>query len=180
MKRFVFGALLAATMATPALADHWRGGYGGYYGNRYDRGYYGDRGGYRGRPSISFGFSTGYSRPYYGRPYYQPEYYAPPVYYAPRPVVVAPSYGYYQESYGGYDGGYDGGYPVEYAYREPPGAYYRDRGYRCRSSGAGAVLGAIAGGLIGNSVSGYYDRGIGTVAGAGVGAVVGDSVERSC
>jgi hypothetical protein len=179
MKRIILGALLAATIATPALADHWRGGYGGYRGDNYQRGYYREPGDYYRRPSISFGFSSGYAQPYYGQSYYQPEYYAPPVYYAPRPVVVEPAYGDDEGGYGGY-GGYDRGYPVEYSYREPPRAYYRDRGYRCHSSGAGAVLGAIAGGLIGNSVSGYYDRGIGTVAGAGLGAVVGDSVERSC
>lgn len=174
MKRIIIGALLAATAVSPALANHWRGdgdGYDrGYYRERHERDYYRDRG-YYGRPAYSCNYSYGYARPYY-RPAYNPYYYAPPVYYAPRPVVVAPAYGYYD------------GYPASYAYGGyedyAPAYAYRGSGYRCRSSGAGAVLGAIAGGLIGNSVSGYYDRGFGTVAGAGVGAVIGDSVERSC
>lgn len=176
MKQMIIGVLLAATASTPVLADHWRGdgyGYGrGNYRERHEHDYYRDRG-YYARPSYGYNFSYGYARPYY-RPAYTPYYYAPPVYYAPRPVIVEPDYGDY------------GGYPASYAYGGyddyAPAYAYRGGGYRarCHSSGAGAVIGAIAGGLIGNSVSGYYDRGIGTVAGAGVGAVVGDSVERNC
>ena len=106
--------------------------------------------GYYGRP---YYVGYGYYRPYpvYVRPYYPAYYYAPPVYYAPAYAYPAPAYGY-------------GAYPV----------------YRCRDTGGGAVLGAIAGGLIGAGVSHRYDRGFATVAGAGVGAAVGDSVERHC
>lgn len=166
MRHLVLGAILAASIATPALADwhdHGRGGYrGGYYG----------RPGYYVRPGYAYGYGRpyayGYGRPYYVRPYYgyAAPYYAPPppVYYTP-PVVVAPA-----PVYGGYGGvaypAYGGGYPQGYA-------------YRCGSSGGGAVLGAIAGGLIGNAAGNHYNRGATTVVGAGVGAVTGDAIERS-
>ena len=41
------------------------------------------------------------------------------------------------------------------------------------------MLGAIAGGLIGNGIAGYRDRGLGTVLGAGLGAVTGTAIERN-
>jgi uncharacterized protein YcfJ len=71
------------------------------------------------------------------------------------------------------------------------GQYYPQQGYggpgygqgygydACRSTGAGAVIGAIAGGLIGNGVAGRRDRGLGTVIGAGIGAVTGTAIERN-
>ncbi len=57
------------------------------------------------------------------------------------------------------------------------GRYYR--GDRCRRDGStGTILGAIAGGLIGNGVAGRGDRTLGTVIGAGGGALVGRSIDR--
>jgi len=73
--------------------------------------------------------------------------------------------------------------------------YYGDRGYRqwdrgdrrynnrrtpqrCDSS-AGTIVGAIAGGLVGNGVAGRGDRTIGTILGGAVGALAGREIDRS-
>lgn len=73
--------------------------------------------------------------------------------------------GYYDRGYydrGGYYGGGRGGYG------------YRDS---CRGSNAdGTILGAIAGGVIGNAAS-PYDRGRGTVLGAIAGGFVGNRID---
>lgn len=71
--------------------------------------------------------------------------------------------------------------------------YYRNnyrgnRGYRCRDNGTGGtIIGAIAGGLLGNEIgkgSGRYGRrGDGTtgaIVGAGVGALAGRAIDRNC
>ena len=42
------------------------------------------------------------------------------------------------------------------------------------------MIGAIAGGLLGNSVAGYGDRTAGTIIGAGVGALAGRAIDRDC
>ena len=58
-----------------------------------------------------------------------------------------------------------------------------DRNYqnrRCDKGTGGTILGAIAGGLIGNAAAGRGDRGVGTVVGAGVGALAGRAVDRDC
>ena len=76
--------------------------------------------------------------------------------------------------------------------------YYRDRDYRydrsarayrnnrqnryyrrCDNGDGGTIIGAIAGGLLGNSVAGRGDRTLGTVLGAGVGALAGRSIDRA-
>jgi hypothetical protein len=85
--------------------------------------------------------------------------------------------------------GYDA--PVRYAYRDDRG-YYSQRGYergyraptgysyRCQGSGTtGTILGAIAGGLLGNGVAGRGDRTLGTLLGGGVGALAGRAIDRS-
>lgn len=73
--------------------------------------------------------------------------------------------GYYRVS--GYDDGYRG---------------YRNNGYRghrCRDKGVGgAVIGAIAGGLLGNAVAGRGNRTTGTVVGGAVGAVAGHAIDK--
>lgn len=86
--------------------------------------------------------------------------------------------GYYEGAYrGGYDNrGYDGyrGYNGDRGYRG-------DNRYRCRrSDGAtGTIIGAIAGGLIGNSVAGRRgDRTAGTIIGGAVGAVAGRAIDK--
>ena len=65
---------------------------------------------------------------------------------------------------------------------------YRDRrgyprGYdrhRCRNGAGGTILGAIAGGLLGDAVSGRGDRTAGTIIGGGVGALAGSAIGRDC
>ncbi|MFC3442234.1 glycine zipper 2TM domain-containing protein [Sphingobium rhizovicinum] len=106
-----------------------------------------------------------------------------------------------RDHYRGYDrgdyyrGGYDRGYRGDY-YRGYRGdGYYRNNGYRgyrggyrCRDNGTGGtIIGAIAGGLLGNEVgkgSGRYGRrGDGTtgaIIGAGVGALAGRAIDRNC
>ncbi len=68
---------------------------------------------------------------------------------------------------------------------------YRGRGYdddrgrprdrhRCHGGTGGAIIGAIAGGLLGNAVAGYGDRTAGTIVGGGVGALAGNAIGRDC
>jgi hypothetical protein len=63
---------------------------------------------------------------------------------------------------GDYDRRYQGGY------------------YQCRNDGAaGTIIGAIAGGLIGNSVAGRHgDKTAGTIIGGAVGAVAGRAIDK--
>ena len=81
-----------------------------------------------------------------------------------------------------YGGGRD--YDRNY-YRGGRGGYYqrdayRGSGRRCRGDGStGLIIGAIAGGLLGNSVAGYGDRTVGTVIGGGAGALAGRAIDRS-
>jgi len=66
-------------------------------------------------------------------------------------------------------GGYERGYraPVRY-------------GYRCQGSGTtGTIVGALAGGLLGNGVAGRGDRTLGTLLGGGAGALAGRAIDRS-
>ena len=88
----------------------------------------------------------------------------------------------------GYDRG-GRGYYGDRGYYRGGGGYYRDRGYyrggRCRDKGTGGtILGAIAGGLLGNEIgNGRYDRGDGTtgaIVGAGIGALAGRAIDRDC
>nr|WP_256325719.1 glycine zipper 2TM domain-containing protein [Sphingomonas sp. YR710] len=78
----------------------------------------------------------------------------------------------YAAPYGGYYAGNEG-------YRDR--GYYRRESYRCRNDGtAGTVIGAIAGGLIGNNVAGRGDRAAGTIIGGGLGALAGNAIGRDC
>lgn len=90
-----------------------------------------------------------------------------------------------------YAGGYGrGAYPPP-AYRGPaayyrgarplpPEAPYREGGRRCDRGDGGTLIGAIAGGLLGNTMAGRGDRMLGTVLGAGAGALAGRAVDRDC
>lgn len=49
---------------------------------------------------------------------------------------------------------------------------------RC-SSTEGTVIGAVAGGLLGNQVAGRGDRLLGTIVGGGVGAIAGREIDRA-
>jgi hypothetical protein len=91
---------------------------------------------------------------------------------------------YRQQAYGGgyaQPRGYYAGnaYPAQRGYYADTN-YQRGYGNRCRGNGAtGTIVGAIAGGVIGNSVAGRGDRLLGTVLGGGVGAVAGRAIDRA-
>lgn len=88
---------------------------------------------------------------------------------------------------GDYDRGYDGYRRGDYYRGGRQGYYngnnyYRGRSYyRCRNDGAaGTIIGAIAGGLIGNSVAGRHgDRTAGTIIGGAAGALAGRAIDKS-
>lgn len=87
--------------------------------------------------------------------------------------------GYYGNDRGyGYDRGYDG---YDRSYRGYDRNYrgYNYRYRRCSDGTGGTIIGAIAGGLLGNTVAGRGDRGVGTILGAGVGALAGRAIDRS-
>ncbi|WP_019834471.1 glycine zipper 2TM domain-containing protein [Sphingomonas sp. PR090111-T3T-6A] len=75
------------------------------------------------------------------------------------------------------------GYRDGRGYRDGPGRHDRrgrpDR-HRCHDGTTGTIIGAIAGGLLGNAVAGYGDRTAGTIIGGGVGALAGNAVGRDC
>lgn len=90
---------------------------------------------------------------------------------------------------GGYDRGYQGGYYDDGRYADAGwngsrsngryGQWNGNDGYCRRSSGGtGTVVGAIAGGVVGNQVAGRRDRTVGTIAGAVVGGLLGRSIDR--
>jgi len=191
IRSLMTAAAIAATLGTaaaPAAAHDWRddnrGGYGqgDWHGDRERGDWHGDRG-YEHRESREYGErrydrdGRRYNQSYYGGYAYAPAYGYPAYdrYYA-APAYVEPAYGYEQEVF-----------VAPRAYRTYEQQVYVDRGYsrgyrsydRCRGdTTAGAVLGAIAGGLIGNGLSGPYDRGLGTVVGAGGGAIAGSAIAR--
>ena len=97
---------------------------------------------------------------------------------------AAPAYGYgqgYAQGYGNYyaQPGYGSSYQRE-TYPVQQGYYQQNNGYRCHSDGTtGAILGAIAGGLIGNGVAGRGDRTAGALIGGAGGLFAGRAIERS-
>ncbi|MBT2188974.1 glycine zipper 2TM domain-containing protein [Sphingobium nicotianae] len=98
-----------------------------------------------------------------------------------------------RDHYNGYRD-YRGDYSRDYRYedrgyrdyRDYRGRDYRDNRYayqdryRCRNDGAaGTIIGAIAGGLIGNSVAGRHgDKTAGVIIGGAVGAVAGRAIDK--
>jgi len=78
----------------------------------------------------------------------------------------------------GRDRGYDDRGPRGRGYDDDRGRA-RDR-HRCHGGTSGAIIGAIAGGLLGNAVAGYGDRTAGTIVGGGVGALAGNAIGRDC
>jgi hypothetical protein len=80
--------------------------------------------------------------------------------------------------YGGPPPGYYRGVPPPLPRTLPPPPPRRFR--RCRDDGGSTIIGAIAGGLLGNMIAGRGNRGVGTVAGAGVGAFAGREAGRDC
>ncbi len=195
VKPALLTAALALMVAAPAMARHDRDGYhdnrghydNGYHGHGHDRSdRYDDRHDYRGYgPARHY---VQYSQPVYGRPIiYGNPYRAAPVYVRPvygRPAYVrqvyAPAdYGYGQGYYQPAGNDYYSDNRYNQGYRPSPAGYYGANRYDpCRTNGTGAIVGAIAGGVIGNQVAGRYDRGLGTVLGAGLGAVTGTAIQR--
>lgn len=110
------------------------------------------------------------SAQYYGAP--PPPYYGARGWAAPPPPPPPPPR---------YD---DGGYYDRAGYgRVPPPERRNYRPYpnrRCNRGTGGTILGAIAGGLLGNAAAGRGDRGAGTIVGAGVGALAGRAIDRDC
>jgi hypothetical protein len=188
LSRLALLAIAATLAATPALAGrrHWDDRPGRAIGaNGYHPGGFARGPGFRPGVPVYGGYGRPRAVPVYGGYYpparaFRPGYYAAPVYAAP--VYVAPPFGV-RRGWGGPPvvyGGY-GGYPVPVPVPVAYGGYPAQGGFYdpCRSTGTGAVIGAIAGGLIGNGIAGRYDRGLGTVVGAGLGAVTGTAIERS-
>jgi outer membrane lipoprotein SlyB len=63
---------------------------------------------------------------------------------------------------------------------------YRDNGYRnyrraqkCNDGDGGTIVGALAGGLLGNQIAGRGDRTLGTIIGGVGGALAGRAIDRS-
>lgn len=103
----------------------------------------------------------------------------------PTAPAVAQSRHYYGDRH--YDRGYDRGYDRRYdrgydrrSYRGYDRRYYNNPNYRrCDNGDGGTVIGAVAGGLLGNQVAGRGDRLLGTVLGGAVGAVAGRAIDRA-
>mgnify|MGYP001950623457 FL=1 len=77
-----------------------------------------------------------------------------------------------------HDRSYDDGY---YDRRQSRSRYDRRTHYRqrCDRGRGGTVIGAVAGGLLGNEVARRGDKTIGTILGAAVGAVAGRAIDKS-
>jgi uncharacterized protein YcfJ len=84
-----------------------------------------------------------------------------------------------------YRGDYNRSYGNRYNNR-----YYNTRTYRgrdqryrayqkCKDGDGGAIVGAIAGGLLGNSIAGRGDKTLGTIIGGLGGALAGRAIDRS-
>ena len=77
---------------------------------------------------------------------------------------------------------YRGGYDQPYYgrdYRGQDGNYrYRQQPKRCSDGTTGAIIGAIAGGLLGRVIDRGGDRSTGTLLGAGGGALAGRAIDR--
>ena len=81
---------------------------------------------------------------------------------------------YYRDGYSYRDRYYGDRYRPRDVWRGHDGRYYckRDDG------STGLLIGAILGGVVGNQVAGYGDRGLGTVIGAVGGGLIGRSIDR--
>lgn len=146
-----------------------------YYGNQGGYGYQGgDRDGYRDHDRDRDGYGGEYARQGYQsrQVYVQQGYYGQG--YVPQGYGQGYNQGYVQRGYGGYGGGYYQR-PAAYGYN----GYNQDYRYRCRNNNTGTIIGAIAGGLIGNGVAGRGDGLLGAVIGGGAGALAGSAIDHS-
>jgi hypothetical protein len=103
-----------------------------------------------------------------------------------------PTYGYSQYDYDRPDPAY-GGYDASRYYRDDP--QYQERGlsqdervyrgndgrYYCRRSDGttGLIVGALAGGVLGNIIAPGGSKTLGTIIGAGGGAIAGSAIDQS-
>jgi len=91
-----------------------------------------------------------------------------------------------EQAYGRYNRGYDGRYGRSYNRYDRDDRYDRRRDRRydrrrrsCDKGTGGTIIGAIAGGLIGNEVAGRGDKATGTIIGAAVGALGGRAIDKA-
>ena len=79
---------------------------------------------------------------------------------------------------GAYSRSYDDGYyGREYRGRDSYRSYRARQ--KCKDGDGGTIIGAIAGGLLGNTVAGRGDKTLGTVIGGLGGALAGRAIDRS-
>jgi len=64
-------------------------------------------------------------------------------------------------------------------YRYNDRRYNNDKRYRCDSGAKGAVIGGVAGGLLGHEVAKRHDKTAGTIIGGVLGALAGRAIDRS-
>lgn len=162
----VIAALTVGAIPAAAVAqDRYAQGYApGYVEGYAPGGYYDQRGGYRDR--------DGYGGEDARRGYYSRR--APQGY----QQGYDPRYQGYNTGYAqGYDPRYAQGYDPRHGQRGDPRQYR----YRCDNNNGtvGTIIGAIAGGLIGNGVAGRRDGLLGTVIGGGAGALAGNAIGNS-
>lgn len=86
--------------------------------------------------------------------------------------------------YSNYDRGYDRDYQDDRRDYRRDRQYqndnYRNDNQRCRNSGTGGtIIGAVAGGLLGNQVARRGNRTEGSIIGAAVGALAGRAIDKS-
>ena len=189
MKRFAVRSLafaLALAGGTVAAQDYYDD-RGPVYADDYaaqDDGYYADGAGYYGQDDAYAAQAGGYYGP------------APSAYADPRVSVAG--YGYGNPQAPAYDMArvvsvdpiVEPGQPEvrQQCWSEPAPSYaYSNRGYpndpryapRGQTSGGGALIGAIAGGVLGNSVGDGDGRKAATVIGAVLGGTIGNNIERN-
>ena len=94
------------------------------------------------------------------------------------PAAPAMAQSRYDRSYR--DNRYDRGNYDNRTYRGNDQNYrsYRAR-QKCRDGDGGTIVGAIAGGLLGNGIAGRGDRTLGTIIGGLGGALAGRAIDRS-
>ena len=111
-----------------------------------------------------YGYSSRYDNGYYNQGYGRGSYNQGQRY---------ANQGYYNQR--GYNQGY---YNQGYNQRTYNGGYYNHYRQRCSGS-TGTIIGAIAGGLLGNQVAGRRGDGtLGAIIGAGAGALAGRAIDR--
>lgn len=93
----------------------------------------------------------------------------------PAAPAMAQSRGYYGDRY---DRGNDRRYDDRRGYDDRRYDRRNNR-TRCSDGAGGTVIGAIAGGLLGNTIAGRGDKLLGTVVGAGGGALAGRAIDKS-